>query len=145
MESRKVRDDIDTMVSFTRQRHKEFMMARLQPLGIKTSSRGVVLYVVFENEGMVQDEISTRLSMDKAFVTRELNALSEAGLIHRLKDPQDHRRNHIFLTEKGKSIGEAIVKIEDDWVNAAYDGLSVSELKELRDYTSRVVDNIRNI
>ena len=145
MESRKVRDDIDTMVSFTRQRHKEFMMARLQPLGIKTSSRGAVLYVVFENEGMVQDEISTRLSMDKAFVTRELNALSEAGLIHRLKDPQDHRRNHIFLTEKGKSIGEAIVKIEDDWVNAAYDGLSVSELKELRDYTSRVVDNIRNI
>ena len=145
MESRKVRDDIDTMVSFTRQRHKEFMMARLQPLGIKTSSRGAVLYVVFENEGMVQDEISTRLSMDKAFVTRELNALSEAGLIHRLKDPQDHRRNHIFLTEKGKSIGEAIVKIEDDWVNAAYDGLSVSELKELRDYISRVVDNIRNI
>lgn len=145
MESRKVRDDIDTMVSFTRQRHKEFMMARLQPLGIKTSSRGAVLYVVFENEGMVQDEISTRLSMDKAFVTRELNALSEAGLIHRLKDPQDHRRNHIFLTEKGRSIGEAIVKIEDDWVNAAYDGLSVSELKELRDYTSRVVDNIRNI
>lgn len=145
MESRKVRDDIDTMVSFTRQKHKEFMMARLQPLGIKTSSRGAVLYVVFENEGMVQDEISTRLSMDKAFVTRELNALSEAGLIHRLKDPQDHRRNHIFLTEKGRSIGEAIVKIEDDWVNAAYDGLSVSELKELRDYTSRVVDNIRNI
>ena len=145
MESRKVRDDIDTMVSFTRQRHKEFMMARLQPLGIKTSSRGAVLYVVFDNEGMVQDEISTRLSMDKAFVTRELNALSEAGLIHRLKDSQDHRRNHIFLTEKGRSIGEAIVKIEDDWVNAAYDGLSVSELKELRDYTSRVVDNIRNI
>ena len=145
MESRKVRDDIDTMVSFTRQRHKEFMMARLQPLGIKTSSRGAVLYVVFENEGMVQDEISTRLSMDKAFVTRELNALSEAGLIHRLKDPQDHRRNHIFLTEKGRTIGEAIVKIEDDWVNAAYDGLSVSELKELRAYTTKVVDNIRNL
>ena len=145
MENRKIRDDIDTMVSFIRQRHKEFMMARLQPLGIKTSSRGAVLYVVFEHEGMVQDDISTRLSMDKAFVTRELNALSEAGLIHRLKDPQDHRRNHIFLTDEGRNIGEAIVKIEEEWVNSAYAGLSIGELKELREYTGRVADNIRNL
>lgn len=144
MENRKVRDEIDTLVSFIRQRHKEFMMARLQPLGIKTSSRGSVLYAVFENEGLVQDDISNRLSMDKAFVTRELNALSEAGLIHRLKDPQDHRRNHIFLTEDGRTVGEAIVKIEDDWVNMAYNDLSVRELNELKTYAERICGNIRN-
>ena len=116
-------------------------MARLQPLGIKTSSRGSVLYAVFENEGLVQDDISNRLSMDKAFVTRELNALSEAGLIHRLKDP---RRNHIFLTEDGRTVGEAIVKIENDWVNMAYNGLSVRELNELKTYAERICGNIRN-
>ena len=127
MENRKVRDEIDTLVSFIRQRHKEFMMARLQPLGIKTSSRGSVLYAVFENEGLVQDDISNRLS-----------------LIHRLKDPQDHRRNHIFLTEDGRTVGEAIVKIEDDWVNMAYNGLSVRELNELKTYAERICGNIRN-
>ena len=144
MENRKVRDEIDTMVSFIRQRHKEFMMVRLQPLGIKTSSRGSVLYAVFENEGLVQDDISSRLSMDKAFVTRELNALSDAGLIHRLKDPQDHRRNHIFLTEEGRTVGEAIVKIEDEWVKMAYNGLSSHELGELRVYAERITNNLRN-
>lgn len=143
MENRKVRDDIDTLASFTRQRHKEFMLARLQPLGIKTSSRGAVIYAIFENEGLVQDDISNRLSMDKAFVTRELNALSEAGLIHRLKDPQDHRRNHVFLTEAGRTIGEAIMKIEDDWVNMAYNGLSIRELNELKSYFERIRENLR--
>ena len=58
MENRKVRDEIDTLVSFIRQRHKEFMMARLQPLGIKTSSRGSVLYAVFENEGLDRKSVA---------------------------------------------------------------------------------------
>ncbi|WP_405749999.1 hypothetical protein, partial [Anaerovibrio slackiae] len=74
MENRKIRDELESLVSFIRQKHKEFMVSRLQPLGIKTSSRGAVLYAVFENEGLVQEDISSRLSMDKAFVTRELNA-----------------------------------------------------------------------
>lgn len=144
MENRKIRDELDSLVSFIRQRHKEFMLARLLPLGIKTSSRGAVLYAVFENEGLVQDDISNRLSMDKAFVTRELNALSEAGMIHRLKDPQDHRRNHIFLTEEGRAIGESIVKIEDDWVNMAYAGMSVKDLGVMKNYTEQIGKNIRN-
>lgn len=144
MEHRKLRDEIDTLVSFIRQRHKEFMLARLQPLGIKTSSRGSVLYAVFENEGLVQDDISNRLSMDKAFVTRELNALSEAGYIHRLKDPQDHRRNHIFLSEEGRKLGKAIANLEEEWVNIAYDGFSIGEMEEILKYCERVRSNVNN-
>lgn len=82
--------------------------------------------------------------MDKAFVTRELNALSEAGMIHRLKDPQDHRRNHIFLTEEGRAIGESIVKIEEDWVNMAYVGMSVKDLGIMKNYVEQIAKNIRN-
>ena len=143
MENRKIRDELDTLVSFIRQRHKEYMMVRLQPLGVKTSSRGSVLYAVYENEGLVQDDISNLLSMDKAFVTRELNALCEAGLVHRLKDPQDHRRNHIFLMDKGRDIGEAIVKIEDDWVKMAYDGISADEFAEMKKFVEHISGNIR--
>ena len=65
-------------------------------------------------------------------------------MIHRLKDPQDHRRNHIFLTEDGRTVGEAIVKIEDDWVNMAYNGLSVRELNELKSYSERICGYNRN-
>lgn len=144
MENRKIRDELESMVSFIRQKHKEFLVSRLQPLGVKTSSRGSVLYAVYENEGLVQEDISSRLSMDKAFVTRELNALGGMGLIKRLKDPQDHRRNHIFLTDKGRELGEAIVRIETDWVNTAYAGFSAKEFSAMQSYSERISENIKN-
>lgn len=144
MENRKMRDDMDSLIAFIRQSHKEFWMERLLPLGIKTSSRGMVLYVVYEHEGLVQDDISSRLSMDKAFVTRELNALNEMGLIDRRKDPKDHRRNHIFLTDKGYQIGEAIVNIEEEWVAMAYNGVTPRMFEEMKKFTERVAANIKN-
>ncbi len=144
MENRKIRDELESLVSFIRQKHKEFLVSRLQPLGVKTSSRGSVLYAVYENEGLVQEDISSRLSMDKAFVTRELNALGDMGLIKRLKDPQDHRRNHIFLTDKGRELGEAIVRIEADWVNIAYAGFSSREFAAMQSYSERISENIKN-
>ena len=144
MENRKIRDELDSLVSFIRQKHKEFMVSKLQPLGIKTSSRGSVLYAVYENEGLVQEDISSRLSMDKAFVTRELNALGDMGLIKRLKDPQDHRRNHIFLTDDGRELGESIVKIEEEWVKMAYAGFSAKEFSAMKNFSERISSNIRN-
>ncbi|MGM9539204.1 MarR family winged helix-turn-helix transcriptional regulator [Anaerovibrio sp.] len=144
MENRKIRDELESLVSFIRQKHKEFLVSRLQPLGVKTSSRGSVLYAVYENEGLVQEDISSRLSMDKAFVTRELNALGDMGLIKRLKDPQDHRRNHIFLTDRGRELGEAIVRIEADWVNIAYAGFSAKEFSAMQSYSERISENIKN-
>ena len=144
MENRKIRDELDSLVSFIRQKHKEFMVSRLQPLGIKTSSRGSVLYAVYENEGLVQEDISSRLSMDKAFVTRELNTLGELALIKRLKDPQDHRRNHIFLTDDGRELGESIVKIEEDWLKMAYAGFSAKEISSMKKFSERISNNIKS-
>ena len=82
--------------------------------------------------------------MDKAFVTRELNALGDMGLIKRLKDPQDHRRNHIFLTDDGRELGESIVKIEEEWVKMAYDGFSAKEFSAMKNFSERISSNIRN-
>lgn len=144
MEKRKLRDELESLVSFIRQKHKEFLVSRLQPLGIKTSSRGAVLYAVYENEGLVQEDISSRLSMDKAFVTRELNALGDMDLIKRSKDPQDHRRNHIFLTDKGRELGGSLVKIEDEWIKMAYAGLAAKDFSALHAYAERISSNIRN-
>lgn len=144
MEKRKVRDELESLVSFIRQKHKEFLVSRLQPLGIKTSSRGSVLYAVYENEGLVQEDISSRLSMDKAFVTRELNALCDMGLIKRAKDPQDHRRNHIYLTDKGHELGESLVKIEEEWVKTAYVGFAAKDFSALHAYAERISNNIKN-
>ncbi|MDD3114773.1 MAG: MarR family transcriptional regulator [Anaerovibrio sp.] len=144
MENRKIKDELESLVYLIRQRHKEFLMSKLQALGLKTSSRGTVLYAVFENEGLVQDEISSKLSMDKAFVTRELNALSEMGLVYRLKDPQDHRRNHIFLTDEGRELGEAIAKIEEDWLAIAYKGVALKDFDVMKGYAEHIAANIPN-
>lgn len=144
MEKRKLKDEVEGVLHMLRQRHKDFMWGKLQDLGLQTFSRGSVLYAVYENEGMSQDEICYNLNMDKAFVTRELNALSDKGLLYRSKDPRDHRKNHIFLTEDGRKLGEEIVVFESEWVNMAYNGVSLSDLDSMKRIAERVKANISN-
>lgn len=144
MSKRKLKDDINSLLNQIRQRHKDFLLGKLQDVGLKTSSRGAVLYAVFVDEGLVQDEISFKLSMDKAFVTRELNALSEMDLIYRQKDPQDHRRNHIFLTDNGREIGERIAELEEIWVEKAFVGISIDDFHQIKAFVERIAVNLRN-
>ena len=102
-----------------------------------------MLYAVYENEGMVQEDISNRLSMDKAFVTRELNALHASGLIRREKDARDHRKNHIYLTEEGRKVAESIHTIITAWLDKVYAGFSDAEIDKMLEFMQRIKENAK--
>ncbi len=46
-------------------------------------------------------QIARRLGIDAAAVTRQVKEMEAHGLIERLADPRDARRNHVKLTADG--------------------------------------------
>lgn len=52
-------------------------------------------------------------------LTPALNALAEAGLVHRRRDEADRRRQYVELTEQGRAVIEEDREIRNDWLRAA--------------------------
>jgi DNA-binding MarR family transcriptional regulator len=61
----------------------------------------VALTVLRDQNGSTQQALSTTLMMDRAKVVGLLNELETAGLIERLRSPEDRRRHVVQLTDAG--------------------------------------------
>ena len=90
-----------------------------------------LLAFLHENGRSVSGEIASRTWMDKAQISRVLEALIERGLVRRDADPQHRQRLLVELTAKGKRLHalafEATRKLQSELLLA----LSPSERKGL--------------
>ena len=69
-------------------------------------ARGQYLYLVRigEEPGIIQEELSDRLKVDRSTVARSVKKLADKGLIEDLKDNTNQKTKQWFLTEKGKPL-----------------------------------------
>jgi DNA-binding MarR family transcriptional regulator len=69
-----------------------------------TSPQFDVLATLHRGEGLMQQELATRLLVTKGNICGVLDRLEAAGRIERRPDPEDRRTNCIYLTEKGRQV-----------------------------------------
>lgn len=79
--------------------------------------------------GRSQEEISETLSFDKGTTARAISRLEKAGYVIRKESSKDHRKNEIFITEKGLKMRTKIRKMLKEWHKKLFDGIS-DEMKE---------------
>ncbi|MEK4511314.1 MarR family winged helix-turn-helix transcriptional regulator [Paenibacillus sp. FSL K6-2524] len=86
-----------------------------------------VLYRVREEDGLIQREIAQRSGKDKPTTTRILDVLEAKGLITKQAGKSDRRSFHVFITEQGKLVADAIEPIEYRTVGDVLDTLTDEE------------------
>ena len=74
-----------------------------------TPEQWVVLFRLYEREGLTQSELGDRTVKDKTTVTRILDRLEKKGLLYRRRDTRDRRSQRIYLTESGTSVLGALM------------------------------------
>lgn len=84
---------------------------------LNLSSSEYMFLIVLTNEGMTQEELSDRISIDKAATARALKSLEEKGYITRETDPQDKRAKRVYATEKAKQCKDQIHRVLMDWTS----------------------------
>ena len=68
-----------------------------------------------------------------------IDALEVKGIVSRQPDPDDRRRNVVTLTEPGRKTVTAATAASDKADRDFLSGLSVAEVKQLRDLLVRIV------
>lgn len=65
-----------------------------------TAAQAVVILIVCDFDGLTQDEITKRLSLDKSVIAKTVNKLEERGFVARTTNAKDKRTYDIHPTEK---------------------------------------------
>lgn len=93
----------------------------------------VVLHAVMHRAPVNATELSTRLDVDKATLSRQITKLREVGLVQADPSPADGRIQLLTLTEKAQDL---LAEARTQWVQAyreRFDGWSDDDLARLRD------------
>ena len=111
--------------------------SRLEEHGYTPPQAGV-LRLLASSPDMSQQDLATRLGMQPSRVVAFVDELEEAGLVKRVRDDLDRRRNTVQLTAKGKralaTIGSVAAAHEADLTKA----LTSAERHELAGLLGRI-------
>ena len=81
--------------------------AVLNPLNLYEGQQNLLL-LLWDEDGLPQAEITRRLGIEAASVSKGVERMESTGFIERRPDPDDARMNRIFLTEAGKALEEPV-------------------------------------
>ena len=107
-------------------------------------ARGQYLYLVriAENPGIIQEELSELLKVDRSTVARSVKKLEAKGLVHQ-KAAKDNKKNkEWFVTEKGEKLYPFILDENDYSEETSLQGFSQAEVQALEKMLVRVRENI---
>ncbi len=97
---------------------------------------------LWEEDGISQVELAERTVKDKPNITRMLDVLERRDLISRELDDYDRRASKIYLTKAGKALEEALVPIATASLAKATQGLSDTEIEQMKKTLNRIYDNL---
>lgn len=107
-------------------------------------ARGQYLYLVriAENPGIIQEELSELLKVDRSTVARSVKKLEKKGFLEQKSAPDNRKNKEWFVTKKGAALYPFILAENQYSEQTSLQGFSIAEAKQLEEMLIRVRKNI---
>lgn len=117
----------------------------LQKENIKefNGAQGKILYVLWQHDHISIIELSRLTGLANTTLTSMLDRMEESGLLRRLPDPQDRRKNLIALTKKAEQLKESYDKVSLEMHEIYFKNFSPEEIIAFETYLRRVLENVK--
>lgn len=117
----------------------------LQKENIKefNGAQGKILYVLWQHDHISIIELSRLTGLANTTLTSMLDRMEESGLLRRLPDPQDRRKNLIALTKKAEQLKESYDKVSLEMHEIYFKNFSPKEIMAFETYLRRVLENVK--
>lgn len=90
-------------------------------------------------------DLSHYALLKRSTTTRALTRLRDVGYITQVADELDSRLVNVHLTDEGRDMAEAILRLGDRQLARAVDGVSEEELKQLTSVLRKLVVNLTKL
>ena len=109
----------------------------LEPMGL-THPQYLVMLALWGEEPLSVTELSRRLELDPATLSRLLRRLEAADLVRRDRNPADERSLAVALTPRGRDLRTQALEVPGTILQRL--GMDLDELMELRDRLTGVIE-----
>ncbi|MBP2025543.1 MarR family winged helix-turn-helix transcriptional regulator [Peptoniphilus stercorisuis] len=107
-------------------------------------TKGQYLYVIriYENSGIIQEELSDMIKVDKTTISRAVKKLEKDGFIEKKSDEENKKIKRLYVSKKGEEVYD-FIKRENDYSNEiALKGFSKREAEEIEKLLIKVRKNV---
>lgn len=108
-----------------------------------TSEQWTIMYHLWREEGLTQQELANHTFRDKPSITRLINNLEKMGLVIRVNDKHDRRSNLIYLTKDGRKLKEKGMEQAVLTLKEALDGVDDQNLVLAQAILNRIFENLK--
>ncbi len=102
-----------------------------------------VLYHLWKQDGLNQQELCNATFRDKPSITRLEDNLEKLKLVKRISSKEDRRRNLIYLTDTARQLQEQSMELANQTLNEALDGVDPKDIELCKSVLQRVYDNLK--
>jgi MarR family transcriptional regulator, organic hydroperoxide resistance regulator len=117
------------------------LQLRLTTEGV-TFGQWIFLRILWDHDGLSQRELSEKAHLTEPTTHTALIRMEELGFIERRRVGPNKRRQHAFMTEKGRALRERLEPLAIETNDLAVDGLTEDEVALLRRALSTVIRNL---
>ncbi len=136
--------DITHQMVVTNQMHKRMLDFAVKDSGMHRAQHRMLMTLA-EGDFDSQVDIAEYLEVTPATIAVALKKLRQDGLIRQKVRKEDNRRNMVKLTDKGMAIVDEGHEFFASIDEQMYKGFTEEERKNLKDYLSRVYDNMEEM
>ena len=122
-----------------RRLQKNFRQAGLEI----TIEQWSVLYHLWKNDGLSQQDLCNATFRDKPSITRLVDNLEKLKLVKRVASKNDRRINQVFLTEQGRKLEEETMTVANNTLNEALTGVPADRVDICKEVLQIVYDNLK--
>ena len=101
-----------------------------------------VLYHLWKEDGLSQQELCNRTFRDKPSITRLIDNLEKQQLVKRVASPTDRRINLVQLTDAAKDLQQITIDLANQTMAEALVGVDKKEIEIVKSVFQRVYDNL---
>jgi DNA-binding MarR family transcriptional regulator len=101
-----------------------------------------VLYHLWKEDGLSQQELCSRSFRDKPSITRLVDNLEKLELVKRVPSKEDRRINLVYLSETAQKLQQETLDMANQTLNQALDGVGNDDIEVCKAVLQKVYDNL---
>ena len=126
-------------IAIARRLQKNFKQAGVEI----TIEQWSVLYHLWKEDGMSQQQLCDATFRDKPSITRLLDNLERLKLVKRVASKDGRRINMIYLTPEAGELQEKSMELANQTLNEALQGVTNGQVEIAKEVLQRVYENLK--
>ncbi len=123
---------------------QHYLQIKIKPHGV-TLGTWYFLRALWHEDGLTQRELSRRIGTREPTTMTAIIAMEANGLVRRVRNDADRRKQNVFLTTKGRRLKNKLLPLAAEVVNTATEGFGERELAIFLRQLAAVQRNLKPI